>query len=224
MAPFANNSVSLRTAVPEDAVPAAALIYETALSLGDYVFGQTGPEGTIRILTILFPEKSHLFSYQYTTLAEEGNEVVGLLQALPAEELQRAGVGIFLACLKTLGLRSTIRGIRRAWPLAFEPDAKRGEFYINTLAVASAHRNRGIGAGLLREAERQARERGIGTCSLSVMLHNTAALRFYLREGYCEDLRYETKLRAPGVQYAGFHRMIKPLDGGRASRKGKPAT
>ena len=204
-------SISLRPAVPEDADAAAALIYETALSLGDYLFGQTGPEGTIRVLSILFREKGHLFSHQLTTLAAEGDEVVGLAQSLPAADLWKAGVGLMRACWKCFGLRATIRGLRRGLPLAFEPDAKDGEFYVDTLAVAPAHRDRGIGLALLRDAERQAREKGFPVCSLSVMLHNTDALRFYKRAGYHEDLRYETKLRAPGVQYTGFYRMVKPL-------------
>jgi ribosomal protein S18 acetylase RimI-like enzyme len=88
------------------------------------------------------------------------------------------------------------------------------------LAVHPRHRNRGIGRALLRDAERQGRERGCPVCSLSVMLHNTEALRFYKREGYREDLRYESKLRAPGVQYTGFYRMIKPLSGTAPSAEG----
>jgi ribosomal protein S18 acetylase RimI-like enzyme len=215
-----NSKIFLRPATPDDAGPAAALIYETALSLGDYIFGQTGPAGTIRVLAMLFPEKGHLFSYQYTTLAAEGEEIVGLLQALPVDDLLRAGAGLMRACFKCFGLRSTLRGIRRGWPLAFEPDSKPGEFYVDTLAVDPAHRSRGIGAVLLRDAERQARERGYAVCSLSVMLHNSDALRFYQRQGYREDLRYETKLRAPGVQYSGFHRMVKRLSGEEPSVKG----
>jgi ribosomal protein S18 acetylase RimI-like enzyme len=214
------SQITLRPATPEDAEPAAALIYETALTLGDYIFGQTGRDGSIRVLARLFPERDHLFSYQTTTLAQSAGEVVGLIQALPADDLWKAGIGFMRACWKCFGLRHTIRGVARAYPLAFEPDAKAGEFYVDTLAVHPAHRNRGIGRALLHDAERRGRERGFPVCSLSVMLHNTDALRFYKRAGYREDLRYETKLRAPGVQYGGFYRMIKPLSGIDPSAKG----
>jgi ribosomal protein S18 acetylase RimI-like enzyme len=219
-----DSRVMLRPATPEDAGPAAALIYETALTLGDYIFGQSGPEGTIRVFAILFRERGHLFSYQYSTLAEAGGEIVGLVQALPADEMARAGLGLVRACLACFGLGATLRAIRRGWPLAFEPDAKAGEFYVDTLAVARPHRNRGIGRMLLEDAERRARQRGFPVCSLSVMLNNTDALRFYRRAGYREDMRYDTKLRAPGVQYTGFHRMIKPLSGGGPSAKGAVTT
>jgi ribosomal protein S18 acetylase RimI-like enzyme len=216
----AGTSISLRPATPGDAEPAAALIYETALTLGDYIFGQSGPEGTTRILAVLFREKGHLFSFQCTTLALSGGEVVGLVQALPAATLGMAGARLVRACAKCFGLGAAIRMAWRSYPLAFEPDAKAGEYYVDTLAVAPARRNRGIGRALLEDAERRARELGFPVCSLSVMLHNTNALRFYRRAGYREDLRYETKLRAPGVQYTGFHRMIKPLSGGGSPAKG----
>jgi ribosomal protein S18 acetylase RimI-like enzyme len=212
--------VTLRPAVPDDAGAAAALIYEAAQSLGDYVFGQSGPEGTIRVFSILFREQGHLFSYELTTLATAGEEIAGLMQALPGADVWRAGVGLMRACLKCFGLRATIGGIRRSYPLAFEPDAKPGEFYVGTLAVAPANRNRGIGLALLRDAERQARERGFSVCSLSVMLHNTDAQRFYRRAGFREDLRYQTKLRAPGVQYSGFYRMVKAVPPREISGKG----
>lgn len=214
------SALSLRPATPDDADPAAALIYETALALGDYIFGQPGREGTVRRLAILFREKGHLFSHQITTLAVTGGEVVGLAQSIPSADLGMAGVRLVRACVKCFGLGAAIRIAWRSYPLAFEPDAKPGEFYVDTLAVAPSHRNRGIGGALLRDAERQARERGLPVCSLSVMLHNTDALRFYKREGFREDLRYETKLRAPGVQYTGFYRMIKPLSGDGPFTKG----
>lgn len=222
MAARIDPSVSLRSATPDDADPAAALIYETTLTLGDYIFGQSGREGTVRVLAALFCEPGHLFSYPFTTLALTEGKIVGLAQSFPSAELGRAGARLVRACAKRFGLGAAIRVAWRGFPLAFEPDAKPGEFYVGTLAVAPSHRSRGIGHRLLLDAERQARELGLPVCSLSVMLHNTDALRFYQREGYCEDLRYETKLRAPGVQYTGFHRMIKPLSGKDALAKGAP--
>ncbi len=220
MAAQLEHALSLRPATPDDADPAADLIYETALTLGNYVFGQTGRAGTVRVLAILFREKGHLFSYQFSTLAVMGEEVVGIAQSYPADELWKAGARLVRACAKCFGLGAAIRMAWRSYPLAFEPDAKPGEFYVGTLAVDPTHRNRGIGRALLMDAERQARKRGLPVCSLSVMLHNADALRFYKRAGFREDLRYETRLRAPGVQYTGFYRMIKPVSGGGPSTKG----
>jgi ribosomal protein S18 acetylase RimI-like enzyme len=221
MAGQRESCVSLRPATPDDADPAAALIYETAGTLGDYVFGQTGRTGTIRVLALLFREKGHLFSYQHTTLAVSAGEIVGLVQSFPGGDMWKAGFGLVRACLKCFGLRATIRGIRRGYPLAFEPDAQPGEYYVETLAVAPSRRNRGIGRGLLEHAEQRGRELGFPICSLSVLLHNAEAIRFYTRAGYREDLKYLTRLRAPGVEYTGFYRMIKPISGNLPDQEGE---
>jgi ribosomal protein S18 acetylase RimI-like enzyme len=204
-------SVILRPAAPDDAEPAAALIYETAGTLGDYVFGTIGRNETVRVLAVLFRRERHLFSYDTATLAVSGGEVVGIVQAMPGADLLRTGARLVREYARCYGWRSALRLAGRAYPLAFEPDAKAGEYYVETLAVAPSRRNQGIGGMLLAEAQRRGRQLGFTICSLSVMLHNTDALRFYRRMGFHEDLVYRTRLRAPDVQYTGFYRMIKSL-------------
>jgi ribosomal protein S18 acetylase RimI-like enzyme len=220
MAACIDSSISLRPAIPDNAGPAAALIYEAAGTLGDFVFGQPGREDTIRVMAAIFPHKRHLFSYDLTTLAVADGKIVGILQALPGADIAKAGARLVWIYVKCFGIGAAIRMAWRSFPLAFEPDAKPGEFYIDTLAVASSHRNRGIGRILLEDAQRQARDLGFPLCSLSVMLHNADALRFYIREGFHQDLKYLSRLRAPGVQYTGFYRMIKPLEGCPAQASG----
>jgi ribosomal protein S18 acetylase RimI-like enzyme len=207
-----NPSLSLRPATPDDAGLAAAIIYETMGTLGDYLLGQNNREDTIRTLAILFRERRHLLSYQFSTLAELQGEIVGIAQALPGADLWKAAIGLARACAKCLGLGAALRLAWRGLPLAFEPDAEAGEFYVETLAVAPTSRNRGIGRVLLEDAERRARDLNFPVCSLSVMLHNTDALRFYQRVGYRVDRKVSTRLRTAGVQYNGFYRMVKRLD------------
>jgi ribosomal protein S18 acetylase RimI-like enzyme len=207
-----DTSPSLRPAAPDDAERAASIIYETMGTLGDYLLGQTRREDTIRVLAILFREKRHLLSYQFSTLAVEEGEIVGIAQAVPGADLWKATIGLARACAKCLGWRAAIRLAWRGFPLAFEPDAEAGEFYVETLAVAPAYRNRGIGRVLLEDAERRGRVLNFPVCSLSVMLQNTNALRFYHRAGYRLDRTVTTRLRAAGVQYNGFYRMIKRLE------------
>ena len=206
------NSITLRPAIPEDAEAAAPLIYSAMGTLGDFLFGQPGPEGTIRVLAALFREPGHILSYQFSTLAEAGGSIAGIAQEIPEAELSKATLGLVRAFIKCSGWRAAIGLAWRGFPLAFEGDAEPGELYVNTLAVASAYRKRGIGRALLEDAERRARSLNIPTCSLSVMLHNTEAFLFYQRVGYRIDRKVISKLRAPGVQYSGFHRMIKPVE------------
>jgi len=205
------NSITLRRATPDDADPAAALIYETMGSLGDYLFGHATDKGTVHVLAALFREGRHFLSYQYSILAEAEGTVVGIAQEIPEAELSKATLQLVRALIKCFGWGAALRLAWRGFPLAFEGDAEAGEYYVSTLAVAPAHRNRGIGRVLLEDAARRARDLNISICSLSVMLHNINAFRFYQRAGYRIDRKVISKLHAPGVQYSGFYRMIKPL-------------
>jgi ribosomal protein S18 acetylase RimI-like enzyme len=213
-------SLALRPAIPADAEKAAALIYETTGTLGDYLFGQSNRADTIRVLAVLFREPDHLLSFESSTLAEAGGEILGIAQALPGADLWKVEIGLARTCAKCLGWGAALRLGWRGMPLIFEPDAGAGEFYVETLAVAPGHRNRGIGRVLLEDAERRAREINFPVCSLSVMLQNTNALRFYQRAGYRLDRKVTTRLHAAGVQYNGFFRMVKRLDAPSAEGSG----
>jgi ribosomal protein S18 acetylase RimI-like enzyme len=206
-------SIALRRATPEDAAAAAPLIYETMGSLGDYLFGHAADKGAIPVLAALFREGGHFLSHQYSVLAEAEGTVVGIAQEIPEAELSKATIQLVRALVNCFGWAAAIRLAWRGFPLAFEGDAEAGEYYVSTLAVAPAYRNRGIGRVLLEDAARRAQELSISVCSLSVMLHNTNAFRFYQRAGYRVDRKVISKLHAPGVEYAGFFRMIKSLPG-----------
>jgi ribosomal protein S18 acetylase RimI-like enzyme len=205
--------VALRPARPADAESAAAIIYETMPTLGEYLFGRPDASGVIRVLAAVFPIPGQLLSYSFSTVAVAGSEVVGVIQALPSDAMGRAAVGLARAVGRAFGWGSALRLAWRGFPLAFEPDTKPGEYYVNTLAVAPGRRNQGIGALLLDGACRRAGQLGFSICSLGVLLHNTEAKRFYEREGFREELKYETRPLAPGVQYTGFYRMIKRTGG-----------
>jgi ribosomal protein S18 acetylase RimI-like enzyme len=202
-------SLRLRAASPEDALGAADLIYETMGTFGDYLFGQPGREESIRVVAALFRRPGHLLSFEHSTLAEADGGIVGIAQAFPGAELWKAALGLMRACIRCFGLRFALGLAWRGLPLASEPVAGADEYYVQTLAVSPSFRNRGIGRALLQNAQRQTAERGFPVCSLDVMLNNPDALRFYQREGFTIARKVESRLRAPGVQYAGFYRMRK---------------
>jgi len=211
MLAYLESPLSLRPATPDDAEPASALIYDTMGTLGDYLLGGSNREETVRLLALLFREGGHLLSFQFSTLAELEGKVIGIAQAVPESDLSKVTIQLVRASAKCFGLRAALRLAWRGFPLAFEGDSEPGEYYVNTLAVESAHRNRGAGRALLADAERRAREKNISTLSLSVMLQNADALRFYQRVGFRMDRKVISRLRVPGVQYNGFYRMIKPV-------------
>jgi ribosomal protein S18 acetylase RimI-like enzyme len=180
-------------------------------TLGSYVFGQSGPEETIRFLEQIYPQAGHRYSISFSTLAESEGKVTGLLHAIPGKQLPRSTLKLFHAIRRLFGFRAAFGLVRRSLPLAFESDATNEEYYIECLSVAPALQNRGIGASLLAEADRQARNAGYRYCSLGVFFTNEGARRLYERAGYRVERKVFTRLRAPGVDYQGFYRMVKPL-------------
>lgn len=64
-----------------------------------------------------------------------------------------------------------------------------------TLAVAQAHRRRGVATGLLREAYAWAGRRGVAKISLSVRGNNEAAIGLYEREGFVHEGREARHIR-----------------------------
>ena len=64
----------------------------------------------------------------------------------------------------------------------YEQDVSRG--IVRNIVVRPEHRNEGIGAKLLSEAESNLRDAGFDVGSLSALADNEAARRFYARQGY----------------------------------------
>lgn len=58
------------------------------------------------------------------------------------------------------------------------------EFEILNMAVARAHRRRGIGSRLLREALQRARAAGVEKAHLEARTSNEAAISLYMRHGF----------------------------------------
>lgn len=66
--------------------------------------------------------------------------------------------------------------------------------HVHAMAVASAHRDRGIGAALLAALRAEARRESLDGLSLEVYAFNAAARRFYERAGFAEE---RTRMTAP---------------------------
>jgi GNAT superfamily N-acetyltransferase len=62
------------------------------------------------------------------------------------------------------------------------------------LVVLDGFRGRGLGAALVREAERHAREAGARELRINVLVENTTARQLYRREGFAPYLEIMTKI------------------------------
>ena len=146
-----------------------------------------------------------------TIVAERGGEVVGLLQS-GAETGDRISPGLVIGVVRVfgvLGVRGFLRRDRARARVHIPPPP--GSYHIAELHVLSNCRNLGIGAALLEEGERRAREQGFAEMSLTTTTSNPAR-RLYERTGF--ELR-ETKrdpeyLALTGIE--GRVLMVKRLE------------
>jgi len=119
-----------------------------------------------------------------TALASGLGESSTVTSEYVAEVLQRGGCQVLLAERSdtALGMLS----------YHFHPSLYHAadSCLIDELVVAPQARSQGVGAALLEEAIRRARERGCAEVSLGVMNSNRDALRFYQRHGFEADAVY----------------------------------
>lgn len=118
-----------------------------------------------------------------TTVAVDATHVVGLLQS-GAEAGDSITPALAWGVIRIFGPVGVFRFLRRDRLRAkVHIAAPAGTYHIAELHVSSARRNAGIGAALLREAERQARAGGFAAISLTTSTDNPAR-RLYQRHGF----------------------------------------
>jgi len=118
--------------------------------------------------------------------SERDLEEIYRLHTKSSRELGEEGLEWFKALLSSRSRRillivAELDGVVVGYLLAYKAG---GRGYIESIAVDEGFRGRGIGAALLREAERSLRARSVREVYLSVKGWNTGALSFYLKHGY----------------------------------------
>ena len=86
-----------------------------------------------------------------------------------------------------------------------------GHWYINVMATIPEGRRQGVGAALLGEAERQARNMSCPGLALIVAASNEAAISVYRRAGYAERARRPFDVSAFGQEPTEAVLMAKDL-------------
>ena len=142
-------------------------------------------EQSRRARAYLFARNLCEFSFPYGRLLRDSGRTLGMLAVLSGTELTRCRMRAALALAKS-GLLQEDPGLTQRVQLAgqallkLQPD----DFYVSRIAVSEAARGQGIGTHLIRQAEREARERGCPRIALEVSPGSTVAVRLYRREGY----------------------------------------
>jgi ribosomal protein S18 acetylase RimI-like enzyme len=193
-------NVRIKYELPEDRLASAAEIYYEAFS------------GKMRFLVKSKAKGMQLakdmLSTKHCLYAEMDSECVGIAGLRFGKYSKRKSAwGIFI---RHSGL---FRGVSaHLASILLDRKVDPGEMRIDTLAVKSSRRGRGIGTALLRRAFRMAKENNLRKIVLEVVEENTDARRLYEREGYApvETLRYPILGRWMG--YSGSTLMEKEIN------------
>lgn len=174
--------IILRPATPEDAPFVTTVLMEALTRNALQPDGQLTPEArdTHRRLTPITLRDDTLYSYRHATLAVDpcGTPVGGII-AYPGglyNELQRTTFAL-------------IPDLLDFDPAQMDPEARPGEYYLDSLCVLPTSRGQGIGRLLLQRAIADAQARGL-TPTLAVHPENLKAQALYARQGFRPAGRY----------------------------------
>jgi len=160
--------------------------------------------------------------YIWTKLARPGEAILDVGQRRYARE----GTPFSYENCKLVELQGSVVGMLVAFPMAVDEEYEESDpilvpysvleedqsYYVCGMAVDEKYRGRGIGAGLLDEAERTARQLGFQKLSLIVFEQNIGARRLYERHGY-EERRRHPVVPHPLIHYIGDAiLMVKKLE------------
>lgn len=147
-------------------------------------------------------------SYQTTVFAERDGDIAGMISGYTSSEhlrssdkpLRRAAG---LRIVRMFALMPLAQGL-----LEFIETVPAGDYYIQGVAVAEAHRGQGIGSLLLDRAEETARINGSNRIVLDVAEDNEHARRLYERRGMKVEAQSPPIVLTPS---SSVYRMVKVL-------------
>ena len=203
-------SVSVRPFRDDDPAAVVPLLYASSGGMYDRFAGNRClAERTIR-RALATPGTTA--SADVVTVAELDGQVVGAMAAMPYREWTARAHRF---------LRTTLRSIPPwRWPSALwlyrssgrmAPEPPPSSLYVDSLATAPGMRRQGVGRALLDEAERAAREAGLGTLALDTWQGNHAARSLYLEAGF-----EEVAFTPPAGVMPGGVALVKRLEPARA--------
>jgi ribosomal protein S18 acetylase RimI-like enzyme len=198
--------VRVRKARQEDAAAVVPLLFESAPDMYERFSG--GRDRALATLERAFEEPGNLASREVVWLAESDDGITAAMAAFPvgeAHERSRAYLRLTLAGTPFWRWPVTMRLFWAGGRAA--PKPREQSLYIDALATEPRQRRRGAARALLEEAEREARERGLGAVALETTMDNDAARALYAHAGF-DEVAYQ----APARGLPGFVGLVKPLD------------
>jgi ribosomal protein S18 acetylase RimI-like enzyme len=198
------SSVRVRKARQEDVAAVAQLLLESAPMIYDRFAG-----GRVRALATLehaFGESGNVASREVIRVVELDGRPAAAMAAFPLTEgtaRSRAFLRLTLRRVPPWRWWRTLR-LFSGGAAAAQRD---NSLYIDALATDPTLRRRGAARALLDEAEREARERGLGAVTLDTTMDNDAARALYASAGF-DEVAYRAATRV----LPGFVALVKRVD------------
>jgi ribosomal protein S18 acetylase RimI-like enzyme len=196
---------TIRGARPADRDVVADLIYLTSGDAYDLFAGDR--TAALKMIRAAFEQDGTDASREVVTVAEVDGHVAGAMAAFPVAE-GRERSGRFLRMVLRMRPPWRWSGVLRLWWAGTRggPRPPVDSLYVDALATHPEFRRRGIALALLGEAERAARERGLGQVALDTAAGNTAAQALYRRAGFA--ITEERAATGPIPALVGFAKRV----------------
>lgn len=174
--PHRQLSLISREAAPGDIEAIAALLFEAGGDALQFILDELAPGMSARALyRYMVGLEAGQYSYRRCLVAQRGCEIVGVVNAFPAELLR--------------GELDYQPSPREAHVLGRDNQIDFGSYVINNLAVLEPYRRSGIAAHLIELTAETARSKGFASLQLQVWADNVPARALYARSGFVEVAR-----------------------------------
>jgi ribosomal protein S18 acetylase RimI-like enzyme len=204
---------NFRAATVDDCYTIAQLVRIASDGVSEYVWSTLTDEypglTLIEIGAKRYANEDSLFSYKNCVLAEQGDQVVGMLLTFPVADAEHdAALNEVSQPPETKELEAIASSSDSTTdvdvpdvlaPYSLEAP---GTWYICALALFPEFRNQGIGTQLLAIAHQQAAKRGFTELSLLCFEQNIGACRLYERQGFTVRNR-QAVVPHPLIHYTG---------------------
>ncbi|MBT0607009.1 GNAT family N-acetyltransferase [Aequorivita echinoideorum] len=166
--------LKIRSATPEDYLSVAPLMVQAMNSLACSFANSENMEDAVPLFKHFFQKKQNQYSYENTLVAEISNSIVGSITGYDGALLLKYRKPFLEYISENYGVQNLI----------LEEETVAGEYYIDTLSVAGAFQNRGIGGHLVRHFIEKASNESFEKVGLLVETENIRAEKLYLSLGF----------------------------------------
>ena len=166
--------ILIRPADPDDSPAMAPLLVEAGGGIYEFLLDGVVPGASVAELLVPgLAAREGSFSYRHCAVAVDGQSVVGVAHAYPADWMKSVD-------------RSFLPPERLEHIRTFDAAQDWGSYFLSALAVTRPWRRRGVAARLLDWVEGRARTGGFDRITLHVWADNAPARRLYARHGFIE--------------------------------------